>query len=80
MRIAHVLSSLAMGGQERVALDLAAAQVRRGHHVCAVSLAPLPHGALAEQFIARDIGEGLEEFLRWAQAEGQLPQGSGEIF
>ena len=35
---------------------------------------------LASEFIARDIGEGLEEFLRWARAEGPLPQGSGEIF
>src|SRR5690606_8358656 len=50
MRIAHVLSSFAMGGQERVALDLAAAQARRGHHVSAVSIAPLPHGALAVRF------------------------------
>ena len=33
---------------------------------------------LASEFIAQDIGEGLEEFLRWARAEGQLPQGSGE--
>lgn len=55
MRIAHVLSSLAMGGQERVALDLAAAQVKRGHHVSAVSLAPLPHGALAGEFEARGV-------------------------
>lgn len=54
-RIAHVLSSLAMGGQERVALDLAAAQVRRGHHVAAVSLAPLPHGVLAKEFAARGV-------------------------
>jgi hypothetical protein len=35
---------------------------------------------LASEFIASDIGEGLEEFLRWARAEGQLPQGSGELF
>ena len=35
---------------------------------------------LASEFIARDIGEGLEEFLRWAQAEGQLPQVTSEIF
>ena len=35
---------------------------------------------LASEFIARDIGEGLEQFLRWARAEGQLPQGSGELF
>ena len=35
---------------------------------------------LASEFIARDIGEGLDEFLRWARAEGQLPQGSSELF
>jgi hypothetical protein len=35
---------------------------------------------LASEFIASDIGEGMEEFLRWAHAQGQLPQGSGEIF
>ena len=29
---------------------------------------------LASAFIAKDIGEGLEEFLRWARAEG--PTGS----
>ncbi len=44
-----------MGGQERVALDLAGAQVRRGHEVSAVSLAPLPHGVLADEFRARGI-------------------------
>ena len=44
-----------MGGQERVALDLAGAQVRRGHEVSAVSLAPLPHGVLAGEFQARGI-------------------------
>lgn len=55
LRIAHVLSSFALGGQERVALELAAAQVRRGHEVTAVSLAPLPHGVLAKEFLARKI-------------------------
>ena len=35
---------------------------------------------LASEFIARDIGEGLEEFLRWARSEGQLPQGTSELF
>ncbi|MDF2694675.1 MAG: hypothetical protein K0S65_3058 [Labilithrix sp.] len=53
--IAHVLSSFGMGGQERVALDLAAEQVRRGHRVIAVSIAPLPHGMLAEAFTAKGI-------------------------
>ncbi|MEZ4402888.1 MAG: glycosyltransferase [Kofleriaceae bacterium] len=52
MIIAHVLSSFGVGGQERVALDLAAAQVARGHAVLAVSLAPPPEGALAAEFRA----------------------------
>ena len=50
MRIAHLLSSFEIGGQERVALDLAAAQARRGHDVTAISIAPLPHGSLAARF------------------------------
>lgn len=47
--IAHLLSSLEMGGQEQVALDLAREQVRRGHEVLAISLAPPPHGPLAAE-------------------------------
>ena len=54
MIIAHVLSSFGVGGQERVALDLAAAQRARGHTVIAVSLAPPPEGPLAEEF--RKVG------------------------
>jgi hypothetical protein len=27
---------------------------------------------LASAFIAKDIGEGLDQFLRWARAEGQI--------
>jgi glycosyltransferase involved in cell wall biosynthesis len=50
--IAHVLSSFGMGGQERVALDLARAQRRAGHDVLAFSLAPEPHGPLADEFRA----------------------------
>lgn len=52
MVIVHVLSSFGVGGQERVALDLAASQVRRGHRVVAVSLAPAPDGPLAAEFRA----------------------------
>lgn len=55
LRVAHVLSSFAMGGQERVALELAAAQVRLGLDVSAVSLAPLPHGVLASELRARGV-------------------------
>ncbi len=55
--IVHVLSSFGVGGQERVALDLAAGQVRRGHRVSVVSLAPPPDGPLAAEF--RDAGVGV---------------------
>lgn len=39
-----------MGGQERLALDLAAIQRQRGHQVAAISLAPPPDGPLAAEF------------------------------
>ena len=55
MNIAHVLSSFGVGGQERVALDLAVAQHAEGNHVLAVSLAPPPEGPLAQEFRARGI-------------------------
>src|SRR5262249_16924408 len=55
LRIAHVLSSFGMGGQERVALDLATEQVREGHRVIAISIAPLPHGVLADAFAQNGI-------------------------
>src|SRR5689334_20398483 len=55
MRIAHVLSSFGMGGQERVALDLAARQRALGHELWAVSLAGGSDGPLAADFAARDV-------------------------
>ncbi len=54
LSIVHVLSSFGMGGQERVALDLAGGQAAAGHRVLTVSLAPLPEGPLAAEF--RDRG------------------------
>src|SRR5262245_40884676 len=54
MIIAHVLSSFGLGGQERVALDLASRQRAAGHFVVAVSLAAPPEGPLADAF--RDAG------------------------
>jgi len=42
MIVAHVLSSFFVGGQEVMAVELAARQVARGHRVLAVSLSPLP--------------------------------------
>jgi len=53
--IVHVLSSYGVGGQERVALDLAAGQVRRGNRVAVVSLAPAPDGPLAAEFRDADV-------------------------
>jgi glycosyltransferase involved in cell wall biosynthesis len=52
LTIVHVLSSFGMGGQERVALDLARTQKRAGHDVLAISLAGEPHGPLADEFRA----------------------------
>jgi glycosyltransferase involved in cell wall biosynthesis len=50
MIIAHVLSSFGLGGQEKVALDLATKQRGAGHFVVAVSLATPPEGPIAREF------------------------------
>lgn len=55
MVIAHVLSSFALGGQERVALDLARRQARRHHEVLAFSLAAGEPADLAERFRAAGV-------------------------
>jgi glycosyltransferase involved in cell wall biosynthesis len=54
-RIVHILSSFGMGGQERVAYDLAVGQLAAGHHVTALSLAPPPDGPLAAEFRAAGV-------------------------
>jgi glycosyltransferase involved in cell wall biosynthesis len=54
-RIVHVLSSYGVGGQERVALDLAIGQLARGHQVAVISLAPAPDGAMADEFRAAGV-------------------------
>jgi glycosyltransferase involved in cell wall biosynthesis len=68
-RIAHVLSSLGLGGQEQVALSLAAAQVRAGHVVSAISMSTPEMDALAPEFrragvalcsIPRRAGRGID--------------------
>ncbi len=53
--IVHVLSSFGMGGQERVALDLATGQAAAGHRVLTVSLAPPPDGPLAAEFHGKGL-------------------------
>ena len=55
LAIVHVLSSFGVGGQERVALDLAIGQLARGHRVSAISLAPAPDGPLALELAAAGV-------------------------
>jgi len=56
--IVHVLSSYGVGGQERVALDLAIGQKARGHQVSVISLASEPDGAMAHEFAQAGIHVG----------------------
>ena len=53
VHVAHVLSSFGIGGQERVALDLATCQARAGYRVTAVSLSQPPDGSLSDAFRCR---------------------------
>jgi glycosyltransferase involved in cell wall biosynthesis len=68
LSIVHVLSSFGVGGQERVALDLAIGQRARGHTVRAISLAPPPDGQMADEFREHGI-----ETLRVAKRGGLDP-------
>ncbi|HEX4339249.1 MAG TPA: glycosyltransferase [Polyangiaceae bacterium] len=69
--IAHILSSFGMGGQERVALDLARMQVAAGHEVVAVSLASGPEGPCAELF--RHDGVRAETVPKKMRLDPSLP-------
>jgi glycosyltransferase involved in cell wall biosynthesis len=71
MIIAHVLSSFGMGGQERVALDLASEQRKAGHSVLAVSLAPFPEGPMASSF--RKAGVRAETVSKGSGVDASLP-------
>jgi glycosyltransferase involved in cell wall biosynthesis len=55
LSIAHVLPSFHVGGQERVALDLARTQLGQGHRVSAFSIMAGAEGPLAEDFRAAGI-------------------------
>lgn len=55
LSIVHVLSSFGVGGQERVALDLAIGQLARNHAVHVISLAPAPDGPLADEFASAGV-------------------------
>ena len=66
--IAHILPTFGMGGQERVALDLAVGQQARGHRVLAVSLAEGTEGPLADEFRAH--GVAIETRTKWPRKVG----------
>jgi glycosyltransferase involved in cell wall biosynthesis len=55
MRIAHVLTSLELGGGERIALELASGQTAAGHRVVMVNLSPTPDGALGDELRERGV-------------------------
>lgn len=55
LRIAHVLSSFGMGGQERMAAELSRAQRDAGHSVVAVSLAGDADGPIRATFRAAGV-------------------------
>lgn len=68
MHIIQVLSSMAIGGQERVALDLSVGLLARGHRVTALSF--VPGGALAEDF--RQAGAAVRVVEKGGGVDGRL--------
>lgn len=71
LTIAHVLSSFGLGGQERVAVDLAKAQRSQGHQVIAVSLAASGEGPIATAF--RQAGVEIETVTKHHSVDVALP-------
>jgi glycosyltransferase involved in cell wall biosynthesis len=71
LTIAHVLSSFGLGGQERVAVDLAKAQRSAGHQVIAVSLSGSADGPIASAF--RHAGVAIETVAKRHRFDVTLP-------
>jgi glycosyltransferase involved in cell wall biosynthesis len=71
LTIAHILSSFGLGGQERVAADLAKAQRSAGHQVIAVSLAAEQEGAIISAF--RQAGSETETITKGHGFDLTLP-------
>jgi glycosyltransferase involved in cell wall biosynthesis len=72
LSIVHVVYSLGVGGQERVILDLAAAQISQGHDVTVLVLSPAAEGDLEKEFAGRKVpvvrvpkGDGVRPDLVW---------------
>ena len=70
LSIVHVLSSFGVGGQERVALDLAIGQRARGHRVGVISLAPPPDGAMVDEF--REHGIAIDRVVKRGGLDASL--------
>ncbi|HEX7669334.1 MAG TPA: glycosyltransferase [Polyangiaceae bacterium] len=71
MIIAHILSSFGLGGQERVAVDLARLQRASGHEVHALSIARGPEGPSADAF--RKFGVRVETIAKGPRIDLSLP-------
>jgi len=78
MIVSHVLSSLQIGGGERVALELAAGQIAAGDTVSIVSLAPLPEGPLGAPF--RQRGASVHTVAKGRGVDPTLPLRLGALF
>ena len=81
MNIAHLLPTFGMGGQERVALDLAVGQKARGHEVLGVSLGEGTDGPLADEFRAHGIA--VDTRTKWPRQVGidlSLPARLAQLF
>jgi glycosyltransferase involved in cell wall biosynthesis len=71
MIIAHVLSSFGLGGQERMALELASKQRAAGHFVVALSLSGESEGPVAAGF--REAGIRTETVAKGDGVDASLP-------
>src|SRR5258708_9177090 len=71
MFIAHILSSFDLGGQERVALDLARTQHAHGDQVLVVSIAPGPEGPIGREL--REAGVRTETLAKRSNFDPSLP-------
>ncbi len=78
LTIAHVLGSFGMGGAERVALDLAAAQLTAGHQVLVISLDGGPEGPLGPLF--RDAGIAVHTLPKRPGIDATLPPRAAALF
>ena len=78
MNIIHVLSSFGLGGQERVALDLAVGQKADGHRPIAITLEPGDPGPVGQEF--RDAGVEVRHLPKRPGFDVRLAFQLGDLF